>query len=333
MHKIFFIILFLIMAACSPAKDKLYKETRSAMYTIVSITVSSNSEDKAKRAIDDAFAELGRLEKLLNYYSKDSEITLINRNAGIMPVVVSNETFELLEEAVYVSENTEGAFDITAGVIIDLWDIDKQIIPDEKSLSERVRLVGYKNIVLNKNSRTVFLRKKGMQINPGGIIKGYAADKAAEVIKKRGINSGIVAVGGDIKTFGIRPDSKPWKVGIQNPRQEDIGGKDEITASVDLTDSAISTSGDYKRFFVKDGKVYHHILNPKTGYPADKCRSVTVIAKKGVHSDAFSTGIFVLGPQKGIEVLKENGLEGIIMDNDRNIFFTEGLDKKLGLKK
>lgn len=297
------------------------------MYTIVSITVSSDSEEKATRAIDNAFKELDRLAGLLNFYSEDSEVSMINRNAGIRPVRVSSDTLDIIEKALYVSAQTYGAFDVTVGPVVKLWDFQNKVIPDEDILREKLKYVGYKNIIVDKKQSTVFLRKKGAQIDLGGIIKGYAADRAAEVLIKNSIKSGIVAVGGDIKTFGNRPDGKPWNVGIQNPRQK--GKDDEIFAVVDLSDMAISTSGDYERFFVKDGKWYHHLLNPKTGYPVYECRSVTVIAKDAVFTDAFATGVFVLGPQKGMDILKRLGFDGVIVDKNGKIFVTEGIKNKI----
>ncbi len=319
--------LLFIFSYCGPAKEGLYKETRTSMYTVVEITVSSDSQQKAKTAIDKAFGELERLAKLLNFYSEDSEISAINRHAGDKPVRVSPETIEIIEKALFVSENTEGAFDITVGPLVRLWDFQKKIIPDGTTVKEKLKLVGYKHIIIDKGASTVFLKTKGIQIDLGGIIKGYAADKAVGVMKKQGINSGIVAVAGDIKTFGIRPDGGLWKVGIQNPRQKT--DKDEIMATVGLSDMAISTSGDYQKFFIKDGKKYHHLLNPKTGYPANECRSVTVITKDAAFTDAFATGIFILGPQKGMDALKRLGFDGVIVDKDGKIHVTEGIKDKI----
>jgi len=301
------------------------------MYTIVSITISSDSEEKAEKAIEMAFNELDRLAKLLNFYSEDSEVSAINRNAGNRPVNVSQETLEIIDKALYVSENTEGGFDITVGPLVRLWDFQKKIIPDGATVKEKLKLVGYKNIIIDKKASTVFLKTKGIQVDLGGIIKGYAADKAVGVLKQQGIRAGIVAVAGDIKTFGIRPDGGLWKVGIQNPRQQT--DKDEIMATVGLSDTAISTSGDYQKFFIKDGRIYHHLLNPKTGYPDNECRSVTIIAKDAAFADAFATGIFILGTQKGMDTLNRLGLDGIIVDKDGKIHVTQNLRSKVEFKK
>jgi thiamine biosynthesis lipoprotein len=298
------------------------------MYTVVSITVFSDSKEKAERAIQKTFNELERIATLLNFYSKDSEISLINRKAGISPVKVSPETIEIIKKALYVSDNTEGAFDITIGPIVRLWDFQNKRLPDEKKLKEKIKVIGYKNILLDENNNTIFIKKKGVQIDLGGIIKGYAADKAVELLKSSGIEAGIVAIGGDIKTFGRRPDGIPWAIGIQNPRQKTK--EDEIFALMRFfSEIAISTSGDYEKYFILNGVRYHHLLDPKTGYPSYESRSVTIVSNESALSDAFATGIFILGPEKGLKILERLNLEGVIISKDGKIFITEGLKEKI----
>ena len=301
------------------------------MDTLVTITVVSPSEAAAKAAIDSAFAEIDRLGKLLNFFAADSEVSLINSAAGTKPVRVSRETVDIIEKALYAADKTAGAFDISIGPVAQLWDFHAQTMPGEKALREKLRLVGYRDIVVDKTASTVSLRKKGMMIDLGGIAKGYAADRAAEIIKSRGIKAGIIAAAGDIKTFGVRPDGSPWNVGIKNPRQ--TGEKDEIFATIRMNGLAISTSGDYERFFIRDGVRYHHILDPGTGRPAPGCRSVSVITKEGTFTDSFSTGVFVLGPEKGMEALKKSGFDGIIVDMEGNVLMTEGIKGKIELRR
>jgi thiamine biosynthesis lipoprotein len=302
-----------------------FKETRVSLYTIVTITVYSDSEQKAKAAIDATYNELDRLGRLLNFYSEDSEVSMINRFSGIRPVKVSKDTIDVINKALYVSRCTDGAFDITIGPIVKMWDFEKKILPDEKAIKEKLYLVNYRNVVVDNANSTVFLKKKGMQLDLGGIEKGFAAERAAEVLKKNGITAGIIAVGGEVKPFGTKPDGDLWRVGIKNPHQK--SKDDEIIAVVKLADKAISTSGGYEKFFIKDGKLYHHILNPATGFPVYECQSVSVIAKNA--PDGFPTGIFVLGPKKGLEVLKKLGLDGVIIDNDGELLATEGIKDKL----
>jgi len=342
--------------ACSPQKEKVYRKNRILMDTTVTISVVSGSGDKAEKAIDKAFGEIEKLDRLLNFFSDSSEVSEINRNAGLKAVVVSPETFAVLEKAVYASGKTNGAFDVTIGSVTTLWDFHKRVKPEDKQIKERLPLINYKKIILNKKSSSVYLKKKGMLIDLGGIAKGYAADKAVEELKREGIKSGLVSISGDIKAFGLKPDLKPWKVGIRNPRaippspypspargesrklsglmgggkgEGEKGFSDEIMATIEMTDMAISTSGDYERYFIIEGKRYHHILNPKTGYPVDECRSVSIIAKYGAVTDPFSTGIFILGAERGIKLLEEMGIDGIIVDKNGKIHTTPNLRGKL----
>ncbi|MDP3049362.1 MAG: FAD:protein FMN transferase [Thermodesulfovibrionales bacterium] len=339
------------ISACSPQKEKVYRKSKVLMDTLITISVVSGSGDKAEKAIDKAFGEIEKLDRLLNFFSDSSEVSEINRNAGLKAVAVSPETFAVLEKAVYASGKTDGAFDVTIGSVTTMWDFHKRTKPEDKKIKERLPLVNYKNIILNKKSSSVYLKKKGMLIDLGGIAKGYAADKAVEALKREGIKSGLVSIAGDIKAFGLKPDSKPWKIGIRNPRaipptpplvkggypplaapkatRGEGGFSDEIMATIEMTDMAISTSGDYERYFIVDEKRYHHILNPKTGYPAEGCRSVSIIAKDGAVTDPFSTGIFILGAEKGIKLLEEMGIDGIIVDKNGKIHTTPNLRGKL----
>ena len=301
------------------------------MDTIVTITVVADSGRKAERAIEDAFAAIERFGGRINFFSDGSELSSINRNAGIKEVKVSPETFDVIEKALYVSKKTDGAFDPTIGPEMGLWDFYRKIRPTDAEVSRKLPFVGYQEVVIDKTRSTVFLRKKGMLMDLGAIAKGYAADLAVAVLQRDGIGAGIVANAGDIRTFGLKPDGKPWTVGIRNPRQK--GESDEIFAEITLHDRAISTSGDYERYFIEDGQRYHHILNPKTGYPARRCRSVSVITDKGVFTDSFSTAIFVLGPDKGLKLARELGMEAIIIDSAGVLRTTPGLKGVLKIEK
>lgn len=299
------------------------------MDSLVTITVVAGRSSDADDAIDKAFHEIERLEKAASFYSPDSEISQINIHAGTSPVKVSSDILELLTKARHVSERTDGAFDLTIGPVISLYDFRNKIKPGDAAVKKNLSLVDYRNTVINREQATVFLRKRGMLIDPGGIMKGYAADRAAEVLKKHGVASGIVAVAGDIKAFGLKPDGKPWRVGIRDP-----GGReqDDIIATIELRDMSISTSGDYERFFILNGRRFHHLISPKTGYPAGGCRSVSIVTTEGALADAFSTGIFILGPQKGLKVLEKIGLDGIIIDDNSILHTTPGIRGRLELK-
>jgi len=315
--------------SCVPPKERIFKKSRIIMDTLVTITVVARTSSDADEAIDKGFHEIERLEKAANFYSPDSEISQINTHAGITPVKVSSDILELLMKARYVSEKTDGAFDLTIGPVISLYDFHKKVLPTDAAIMKKLSLVNYRDIVINRNQSTVFLRKKGMLIDPGGIMKGYAAAKAAEVLKKHGVNSGIVAVAGDISTFGPKPDGSPWKVGIRDPRAQE---QDEVMTTLQLRDMSISTSGDYERFFIMNGRRFHHLISPKTGYPSEECRSVSIIATEGAFADAFATGIFILGPEKGVKILEEIGLEGIIIDRKGGLHTTPKIKERLELK-
>ncbi len=320
----------LIIAGCTK-KDTMYRESRVLMDTFCAITVVSPSKEEAREAIEAGFAEIKRLEILLNYFSPDSELSAINKSAGIMAVKVSSETADILSKTLDISKVTSGAFDPSIAPVIKLWKFSKgaseNAVPPGGLIKEALRLVDYTRIVMS-GSQEVFLPVKGMELDLGGIAKGYAADKAVDAIRSRGISAALVAIAGDIRGYGVNPSGNGWKVGIQNPRPAGASERpwEDVFAVLYLRDRAISTSGDYQRFFMQDGKRYHHLLDPKTGYPADSgLISVSVIAPEGYLADSLSTAVFILGAEKGMKLLKSRGIEGILVDTNKNIFLTDGL--------
>jgi len=323
----FFLFICLLLGSCSSNKLSTYRKSRALMDTFVTVTVVADSQEAADKAIEWAFEVIGKYGNLINFFSDTSELSAINRSAGIHEVRVSPETLDTIDRAVFVSEKSGGAFDPTIGPEIKLWDFIKKVKPSDLEIRSNLPLVNYKNIVIDKGKSTVFLKKKNMLLDLGGIAKGYAADLAVQALKQKGIASGLVAIAGDIKAFGLKPDNKPWVVGIKNPRQK--SSDDEIIAKVSLSDKAISTSGDYERYFIMDGQRFHHLLVPATGQPANSCQSVSVIADKGVMTDGFDNAIFILGPEKGLELAREMGLDAMIIDAEGTIHTTPGLQGKL----
>lgn len=314
--------------SCQSGGQRLFKKSAHIMYTEVTITVVSDSPEKAENAIDGAFDEIRHLEKLLSFWTQDSEIAAINRNAGVAAVRVSPETLDVLEKSIFISEKTDGAFDPTIGPVIRLWDFHKKVRPERQAVQKALELVDYRQMAVNEKESTAFLKKAGMSFDTGGIAKGYAADRAVEALRKAGIKSGLVAVAGDIRAFGTRPDGKPWRIGIRDPRPKDEDSY--LMATIELRDDeAISTSGDYERFFIEDGVRYHHLLDPRTGYPSMLCQSVTVVADKAVYTDGLATGVFVMGPEKGLKLLGELGYEGIIVDAEGKTHVTPGIRNRL----
>jgi thiamine biosynthesis lipoprotein len=324
---VFFFMSALVLFSCQKETDRVFRKSRMLMDTLVTITVVADSPEQAEDAIDSALQEIGRLEKLISFWDPGSEISAINREAGKTPVKVSPETLDLIELALYVSEKTGGAFDATIGPVIRLWDFKNKTRPDERSLKKALPLVNFRKMVLDRSGQTAFLADRRMSFDTGGIAKGHAADLAERTLRAKGIEAGLIAIAGDIKAFGRKPDGRGWMVAIRNPRP--TGKKDETLAKIELLDEAVSTSGDYERFFMEGGVRCHHLLDPKTGYPARGFRSVSVIAPKGVLADGFSTGIFIMGPASGMSRLKELGFGGIVVDEAGKLYITENMRNRV----
>lgn len=325
----FNLLLILSSFSCNWRKDETYRKSEFLLDTIVTITVVSDSEKKAGNAMDKAFAEIERLGKLINFFSPDSEITAINRNAGISPVVVSPDTYTLLERATEVSTETGGAFDMTVGVVVSLYDFHNKTRPSGALIREKLPLVNFRDLMLSQDKQTAFLKRKGMTVDAGGIAKGYAADRAVEVLKSEGIKAALVAIAGDIRAYGLKPGGTPWRVGIRDPRGK---GMDDIIATIELRDMAISTSGDYERFFIENGKRYHHLIDTKTGYPAGGVMGVTIVGPLAVYTDSLATALFISGIDKGLKIAGTLGYDALIIDKTGKIHMTDSLKNKITLQ-
>ncbi len=327
MHLLKFFSLFIVsvflfsLPSCNQGKMRIHKKSKILMDTVVTITVVSDSESKADESINAAFKELERLDHLLNFFSKESEISRINSLAGIKPARVSKDTYELVKKAIEIAETSDGAYDPTIGPVMTLWDFHKKMKPSDEDIQKRLPLINYKNVILNKADSSIMLAVKGMLLDPGGIAKGFAADRAVEVLKNNGITAGIVAIAGDIKVIGSKPDRTRWKVGIRAPR----GDRNDLSAVLRLKDMAVSTSGDYERFFIKDGIRYHHLLDPKTGYPVRDFQSISIVSKEGILSDAMSTAIFILRKEKGEALIKKLSLKAFIVYENGKISISDNL--------
>lgn len=318
-------------ASCIDDRQTLYKKSRAMLDTYVSITVVPDSEVNSHDAVEQAFAAIEAFGNRINFYSDSSELAMINRNAGTTGVSVSADTLDVIDKALFVANASGGAFDPTIGPLIQLWNFHESVKPRPEDVKIRLPLVNYRNVSIDRDRNMIMLKEKKMLLDLGGIAKGYATDIAVDVLKKNGISSGLVAIAGDIRVFGSKPGGKPWNIGIKNPRQKNRSH--EIIARLQLTDKAISTSGDYERFFIQDGVRYHHLLNPETGFPGLASRSVSIIADQGVLADAFSTAIFVLGPEKGLDLVKTMNMEAVIIDNNGIIYTSEGLKDKVYFEK
>jgi thiamine biosynthesis lipoprotein len=304
------------------------KRTQMHMGTLVAITAVGRTQEEANAAITAGFQEVKRLEQLLSTWIPDSELSQVNAAAGRSAVRVSLETMVLVRKSLQVAEMTEGAFNIAIGPAVDAWNISAEPrLPTAEELAALKPLVDLQHVHTDVWERTIYLEKPGMRIDVGGIGKGYAADQAVMVMKKAGAMAGVVALSGDIKTFGHLPDGGVFRVGIQHPRKEG-----EIVAEIELQDEAISTAGDYERYFEKDGIQYHHILDPRTLQPARGCQSVSVIAKEGIWADGLDTGIFVLGAERGMELVEQlEDIEAIIVDRNGRVLISSGLQNRVRL--
>ena len=322
--------LLVMIVGCAgiepPSQNVAVKRAQMHMGTLVTITAVAPDKDVGYKAIQAGFNEIKRLERLLSTWIPESELSQVNAESGRRPVTVSRETLNLVARSLEVARLTEGGFNIAVGPAVEAWSVtERQRIPSDEELQRLKALVDVAAIQLDMALRTIFLPHKGMKIDVGGIGKGYAADQAAEEMKKAGARGGVVALSGDIKTFGALPDAAGFPVGIKHPRKEGA-----VIAVIDLQDEAISTAGDYERFFERDGVRYHHILDPQTLQPARSCQSVTVIGKEGVLVDGLDTGIFVLGPERGMALVERlAGVEAVIIDDQGKMTLSSGIRSRL----
>lgn len=291
------------------------------------ITVVSEDVKWASQRIDDAVAEISRIEKLLTTFKDDSQTNLINRNAGIAPVKVDQEVFDLIYRSKKISHLTQGAFDISYGSIDkSLWNFDKtmQSLPDPEAAKQSVHLINYKNVLLDEKKTTVFLKHKGMRIGFGGIGKGYAAEMAKNLLKQKGVTSGIVNASGDLTAWGKQPDGKDWTIGIADP---DAAGQPFSYFSI--SEMAVATSGNYEKYVIIGGKKYSHTIDPKTGLPVAGIKSVTVICPNAEIADAMATPVTIMGVEAGLNMINQvKGIECIIIDDDNRVHTSKNINLK-----
>ena len=285
--------------------------------TKIYMNISINLEDE-KMVLEKASNYMRNLEKKLNFYDENSEISLINRNSGIKFVKVSEDTFNVIKSAKFCSELTNGVFDATIAPLVKKWSVNSSS-PKVLSIEEvnTVKsLVDYKDILLCEDNKSVMLARKDQEIDLGGIAKGYIADKIIELYKENGIKSGIINLGGNVKALGKKADDLMWNIGIIKPEKH----SNENIAVVSVEDMSVVTSGAYERAFSYNGKMYHHIINPITGYPAETdLKSITVICKDSIHADALSTPLFIMGKYKAYEFMKSKQISGIMVTDDDKI--------------
>jgi thiamine biosynthesis lipoprotein len=319
--------LILIPGFASTIQAVTVKDVRRKMGSRFEVTAVHEDKQAAWTAVEAAFAEIDRIETLISSWQEASETSVINRNAGIKAVQVSDELFNLIQRCLKVSELTQGAFDITTGGLEGLWDFraDPPRLPTEEAIAAALPLVNYREIVVDSDAKTVYLPTPGMKIGFGGIGKGYAANRAVKRLKEAGATGGVVNAGGDLLGFGRRENGEEWEIGIAHPREQE-----RIFARMKLTDQAVVTSGDYESFMIIDGKRYAHILDPRTGRPVEHMMSVTVICPDAELADALATSTFVLGPEEGLQLINAlREVEAILVDGEGQIQPSHGLRDKV----
>jgi thiamine biosynthesis lipoprotein len=306
---------------------KAFKLTERLMGNTFELTVVANSEEWAMQKIRLAIDEIKRIEKLFTTFDENSQTNQINSQAGIGRVKVDPEVYQLIERSIRISAITDGAFDLTYGSIDrKLWNFDSTMtrLPDSETARSMVRLINYKNIILDPKNNTVMLKEKGMRIGFGGIGKGYAAEMAKSLLKKEGVKAGIVNASGDLTTWGTQPNGEPWTIGIVDPDH-----KNTPFSYLNVTDMAVATSGNYEKFVNIGGKKYSHTINPKTGLPVSGIKSVTIISPNAEIADAMATPVTVMGISAGLDMINQINYLGCIIVDDNNKIYTS---KNINLK-
>ena len=297
--------------------------------TFTAFTTPEVGAAKIRVAFDAAVAEIRRIETLMTTWRPDSEVSRVNAAAGRSPVAVGPETFDVIREAIHTSEISSGTFDITFESLHGLWKFDEDVDmhpPSEAQIKAKLPLLDYHHVHLDAAKQTVFLDKEGVKISLGGIAKGYAVDKAARALESAGLASFFVQAGGDLYTRGRKPDGSEWSAGIRDPR----GAPGSFFALLPVTDHAFSTAGDYERAYIVGGKRYHHIIDPRTGYPATASRSVTIWAPTALLADEIDDAVFILGPKRGLELVESiDGVGAVIVDSKNEVWISKRLEGKL----
>ncbi|MEI6140375.1 MAG: FAD:protein FMN transferase [Mariniphaga sp.] len=315
--KIFLVSLILLFPVVNQAQEK-YTRTLKLMGCVFDITVVASNESEGNQYIDMAAGEVTRIEKLISEWDSTTQISKVNKFAGIKPIKVDKEVFDLIVRSIKISELTDGAFDISWAGMNQIWKFDGSMkrLPTQEEVAAAVSTVGYKNIILNKNDLTVFLKLKGMRLGFGGIGKGYSADKSAALLKSMGVTAGLISASGDITAWGKQPDGKPWVVGITNPFN-----KEKVFSWFPFEGGSIGTSGNYENFVEFNGVRYTHIIDPRTGWPVHGISSVTLFGPNAELSTALTKAIFVMGKDVGIDIIKQiKGLEYVVVDEEGKIY-------------
>lgn len=322
MKTVFSFILILITSFSF--SQNVYTRSIKLMGSQFEITVVANSKDEGSKYIDIAIHEIQRIEKLISSWNVNSQTSLINKNAGVKPVIVDDELFQLINRSLKISKLTDGAFDISYASMDRIWKFDGSMIemPKKELIQKSVEKVGYHNIILDASNNSVFLKLEGMKIGFGAIGKGYAADKVKGLLQEKGVKAGIINASGDLNAWGKQPDGSSWMVAIVNPLN-----KKKVFSWLPVNNNAVVTSGDYEKYVTFNGELYSHIIDPRTGYPSTGILSATIFTSNAELADALATAVFVMGVDVGLSFINQlKGVGCILVDKDNNILTTKNIN-------
>ncbi len=303
----------------------------SEFYSLGTLNYLKVYGGNAKKAIEQSILKLGEIDDKMSVFKEDSEISQINKHAGKQPQIVSKDTFYVIKKALKYCSLSKGAFDITIGPIVELWGIGKKDagIPGIHEIKEKLKIVNYKDIVIEQETSSIYLKNEKQKIDVGGIAKGYAADQVKNIFMKNGIKSALINMGGNIFVLGKKEDGKPFQVGIQNP----IKSRGEFVLTISVINKSVVTSGNYERYFTADGKRFHHIIDPSTGYPSEsEIISATIISDNSIDGDGLSTGLYIMGVHEASKLIEEiKGVDAIFITKNKEVYVTSGMRENFTL--
>lgn len=315
-----FLLFILVFLFQKTSIAEWVKADEAIMGTAIHVELWHTDKKTAEKSIQHVFTEMRRIDSLMSPFKKNSELSLINQQAAKYPIKISSELFNLIQRSIHISKLSKGAFDITFSSVGQFYDYRKKFTPTKKELSDNLKKINYRNIKLNSKNKTIFFTHAGTRIDLGGIAKGHAVDNAIKLLQQQGITQAMVSAGGDTRIIGDK-GGRPWYVGIRHPRD-----KNKSAVILPLSQTAISTSGDYERYFIKDNVRHHHIIEPSTGDSARELRSVSILGSDSTTVDALSTTIFILGLNKGMKLISNlPKTEAIIIDNNGQMHYSAGL--------
>jgi len=323
MNKSILASLLIFLSLITLGQKQSHTKVLLLMGSRFELTAVSPDQDKAMKAIEAGITEIKRIENLISSWDTNSQTSEVIKNAGVKPVVVDQELFNLIRRSIKISKLTGGAFDISYASMDKIWRFNGKMkeLPDSSAVAASVAKINYKNIILNPEKRTVFLKEKGMKIGFGAIGKGYAANKALGIMSKMNLTGALVNASGDLISWGKDEGGKDWKIGIVNPKQ-----KGKVFSWLNISETAVVTSGNYEKFVTINGQRYSHIIDPRTGYPVKGLSSVSIICPNAELADALATSVFVLGKEKGLELINRlKGIECLMITDKQELLTSENL--------